>query len=117
VLLMQAYSEGTPRSSLCGVRDNVVQLKFPSTVTPPAAPGQPKCWSQRICISTAKTPKHDLTGGLHLRRDLHPLFDRGLVPVDPVTWEINVCADPEPLSRSCCIARHASACYGRSRIT
>lgn len=38
----------------------------------------------------AKNPKHDLRGGLLLRADLHALFDRWLITIDPVTWSIQV---------------------------
>jgi ribosomal protein L37AE/L43A len=36
------------------------------------------------------TPEHDTAAGLLLRRDLHSLFDRWLLAVDPTTWEIRV---------------------------
>jgi hypothetical protein len=38
----------------------------------------------------AKNPKHDLRGGLLLRADLHALFDRYLITIDPVSWSIQV---------------------------
>lgn len=38
----------------------------------------------------AKNPKHDLRGGLLLRADLHALFDRWLITIDPVSWSIQV---------------------------
>jgi ribosomal protein L37AE/L43A len=38
----------------------------------------------------AKNPKHDVRGGLLLRADLHALFDRWLITIDPVTWSIQV---------------------------
>lgn len=38
----------------------------------------------------SKTPKHDIRGGLLLRCDLHSLFDRWLVTIDPLTWTIEI---------------------------
>lgn len=38
----------------------------------------------------AKNPKHDLSGGLLLRRDLHALFDAGLLCVDPESWRVKI---------------------------
>jgi hypothetical protein len=38
----------------------------------------------------SKTPHHDLQGGLLLRRDLHALFDRELLTIDPADWTIDV---------------------------
>jgi len=38
----------------------------------------------------AKSPRHDLRGGLLLRRDLHSLFDRGLIAVNTQNWTIEV---------------------------
>jgi hypothetical protein len=35
-------------------------------------------------------PEHDLKGGLLLRCDLHALFDRWLITIDPETWSIQV---------------------------
>jgi DNA-directed RNA polymerase subunit RPC12/RpoP len=35
-------------------------------------------------------PEHDLRGGLLLRCDLHALFDRWLVTIDPSTWSIEI---------------------------
>lgn len=35
-------------------------------------------------------PEHDLRGGLLLRCDLHALFDRWLITVDPSTWSIQI---------------------------
>lgn len=32
--------------------------------------------------------KHDVKEGLLLRRDLHALFDRHLITIDPDTWSI-----------------------------
>jgi hypothetical protein len=48
------------------------------------------------------TPHHDLRGGLLLRRDLHALFDRGLVTIDPTDWCIDVAPslDRYPLLRA-----------------
>jgi hypothetical protein len=37
-----------------------------------------------------KSPRHDLRGGLLLRRDLHSLFDRGLITVNTKNWTIEV---------------------------
>jgi hypothetical protein len=39
----------------------------------------------------AKSPKHELAGGLLLRADLHSLFDRGLITVDE---DLKVRIDP-----------------------
>ncbi|GAA4598048.1 hypothetical protein GCM10023194_74560 [Planotetraspora phitsanulokensis] len=38
----------------------------------------------------ADTPNHDLNGGLLLRRDLHTLFDRGLLVIDTRTWTLRI---------------------------
>jgi HNH endonuclease len=38
----------------------------------------------------SKSPRHDLRGGLLLRRDLHALFDRGAITVDPKSWHIDI---------------------------
>ena len=38
----------------------------------------------------SKTPEHDLRGGLLLRRDLHALFDRWLITIDPDAWSIQI---------------------------
>jgi hypothetical protein len=38
----------------------------------------------------SKTPKHDIRGGLLLRSDLHALFDRWLITIDPDTWSIQI---------------------------
>jgi DNA-directed RNA polymerase subunit RPC12/RpoP len=38
----------------------------------------------------AKNPRHDLRGGLLLRSDLHALFDRWLITIDPATWSIQI---------------------------
>ena len=35
-------------------------------------------------------PEHDVRGGLLLRCDLHALFDRWLITIDPDTWSIQV---------------------------
>jgi HNH endonuclease len=40
--------------------------------------------------SFSSSPRHDRDNGLLLRRDLHALFDRGLIAVDPRTWTIQV---------------------------
>lgn len=40
----------------------------------------------------SKTPHHDLRGGLLLRRDLHSLFDAGLMTVNSSDWTI--CVSP-----------------------
>jgi hypothetical protein len=36
------------------------------------------------------TPEHDVRGGLLLRRDLHALFDRWLLTIDPDSWTIQM---------------------------
>jgi HNH endonuclease len=38
----------------------------------------------------SKTPEHDPQGGLLLRSDLHALFDRWLITIDPNSWTIDV---------------------------
>ncbi|MFC5210394.1 HNH endonuclease [Pseudonocardia sulfidoxydans] len=38
----------------------------------------------------SETPEHDTSAGLLLRRDLHSLFDRWLIAVDPGQWCIRV---------------------------
>lgn len=38
----------------------------------------------------AETPHHDSRGGLLLRRDLHALFDKWLLAIDPADWTIRV---------------------------
>lgn len=40
--------------------------------------------------SFAETGKHELDGGLLLRRDFHSLFDAHLMTVNPVSWRIEV---------------------------
>ena len=40
--------------------------------------------------SFSSSPRHDRDNGLLLRRDLHALFDRSLIAVDPRTWTIQV---------------------------
>jgi hypothetical protein len=51
----------------------------------------------------SETPKHDLRGGLLLRCDLHALFDRWLLTIDPATWTIQVAPElaryPDLVSR------------------
>ncbi len=37
-----------------------------------------------------ETGHHDVHGGLLLRRDLHTLFDRFLLAIDPATWKVRV---------------------------
>jgi hypothetical protein len=44
----------------------------------------------------SETPVHDPRGGLLLRSDLHALFDRWLITVDPDHWTIDVGPDLEP---------------------
>lgn len=41
----------------------------------------------------SKNPEHDVRGGLLLRSDLHALFDRCLITIDPDTWSIQVAPD------------------------
>jgi hypothetical protein len=41
----------------------------------------------------SKNPEHDVRGGLLLRSDLHALFDRCLITIDPETWTIRVAPD------------------------
>ncbi|GII84190.1 hypothetical protein Ssi03_21800 [Sphaerisporangium siamense] len=36
------------------------------------------------------TPNHDINGGLLLRRDLHALFDRGLLVIEARTWTVRI---------------------------
>ena len=38
----------------------------------------------------AKFESHSLSGGLLLRRDLHALFDRSMLRIDPVKWQVEV---------------------------
>jgi HNH endonuclease len=38
----------------------------------------------------SKNPEHDFRGGLLLRSDLHALFDRWLITIDPATWSVQV---------------------------
>lgn len=40
--------------------------------------------------SFAETGKHELNGGLLLRRDFHSLFDAHLITVNPVSWRVEV---------------------------
>jgi HNH endonuclease len=44
----------------------------------------------------SKTPEHDLKGGLLLRSDLHALFDRWLITIDPDYWTIDLAPDLDP---------------------
>lgn len=46
----------------------------------------------------SETPVHDLRGGMLLRCDLHALFDRWLITVDPDNWTIDVGPELEPYS-------------------
>jgi hypothetical protein len=41
-------------------------------------------------VPFSKLAEHDVKGGLLLRRDLHVLFDRHLITIDPDTWAIRV---------------------------
>jgi ribosomal protein L37AE/L43A len=41
-------------------------------------------------VPYSKDAEHDVKGGLLLRRDLHVLFDRHLITIDPDTWSIQV---------------------------
>jgi ribosomal protein L37AE/L43A len=41
-------------------------------------------------VPYSKLAEHDVKGGLLLRRDLHVLFDRHLISIDPDTWSILV---------------------------
>jgi ribosomal protein L37AE/L43A len=38
----------------------------------------------------SENPRHDLRGGLLLRCDLHALFDRWLITIDPDNWTIQI---------------------------
>ncbi len=38
----------------------------------------------------SQNPEHDIRGGLLLRSDLHALFDRWLITIDPETWSIQI---------------------------
>ena len=38
----------------------------------------------------SRNPEHDVRGGLLLRSDLHALFDRWLITIDPDTWSIQI---------------------------
>ena len=38
----------------------------------------------------SENPQHDLKGGLLLRCDLHALFDRWLITIDPDIWSIQI---------------------------
>jgi hypothetical protein len=38
----------------------------------------------------SENPEHDIRGGLLLRCDLHALFDRWLITIDPDTWSIQI---------------------------
>jgi hypothetical protein len=40
--------------------------------------------------SFAETGRHELDGGLLLRRDFHSLFDAHLMTVNPTSWKIEV---------------------------
>ena len=39
--------------------------------------------------SYSASHRHERSNGLLLRRDLHALFDRGLITIDPGTWTID----------------------------
>lgn len=41
-------------------------------------------------VPYSKLAEHDVKAGLLLRRDLHVLFDKHLIAIDPGTWEIRV---------------------------
>ena len=53
-------------------------------------PQPPQCLEAAHLYLYSKSPRHDLRGGLLLRRDLHSLFDRYLITIDPVDWTIGV---------------------------
>jgi hypothetical protein len=52
----------------------------------------PRLGRDRIWHLYSKTPHHDLRDGLLLRRDLHPLFDAGLIAINSNDWMI--CVSP-----------------------
>ena len=45
--------------------------------------------------SYAERPEHDPRGGLLLRRDLHALFDGGLITIDPEGWTVQLAPELE----------------------
>lgn len=53
-------------------------------------PRPPESLEAAHLYAYSKSPHHDLRGGLLLRRDLHALFDRELITIDPDSWTIDV---------------------------
>jgi hypothetical protein len=53
-------------------------------------PQPPQALEAAHIRSYSSSPRHDVRNGLLLRRDLHALFDRGLITVDPSTWTVDV---------------------------
>ena len=43
-------------------------------------------WDTAHLYLYSDNPEHDLRGGLMLRCDLHALFDRWLITIDPDAW-------------------------------
>ena len=55
-----------------------------------SGPRPPESLEAAHLYAYSKSPHHDLRGGLLLRRDLHALFDRELITIDPDSWTIDV---------------------------
>lgn len=53
-------------------------------------PQPPRALEEAHLYLYSENPGYDLKGGLLLRCDLHALFDRRLITVDPETWTIRV---------------------------
>lgn len=53
-------------------------------------PQPPEALEAAHVRSYSTSPRHDRANGLILRRDLHTLFDRRLITIDPDTWTIDV---------------------------
>jgi HNH endonuclease len=51
---------------------------------------QPETLEAARIRSYSRSPRHDRDNGLLRRRDLHALFDRGLITIDPQTWTVEV---------------------------
>jgi hypothetical protein len=64
----------------------------PGSAKPALSPGRSRRepWKRPTLYLYSNNPEHDLRGGLLLRCDLHALFDRWLITIDPDTWAIQI---------------------------
>src|SRR6185437_2256628 len=83
---MQHAGDGPGAVHRC-VGDHPQAIWELSTLTGPQPPGALQ--AAHLYLYSAN-PEHDLRGGLLLRCDLHALFDRWLITIDPSTWSIEI---------------------------